>query len=145
MHMSEVGKCLSGAFLALAISVMPMSAQAAITIFSGQDNGAATTGPFPNSLTAEANFLSAAAGFGAVRTETFQSFAVGSGGPFAFQGGSLTLNTPWGIPYGGINNDNSGNVFGFALQLQRPDQFLRALDNRLADSLYQQPDFHFWQ
>lgn len=113
MKIDSLKKSLSSAVLVLALSAT--SAQAAITIFSGQDDGASTAGPFPNSSAAEISFLSAASGFGPVRTETFQSFAVGSGGPFAFQGGSLTLNTPFGVPFGGINNVNSGNVYGFAL------------------------------
>ena len=113
MKINSLKKSLAGALLAVALTAT--SAQAAINIFSGQDDGASTAGPFPNSAAAETNFLAAAAGFGPVRTETFQSFAVGSGGPFVFQGGSATLNTPFGIPYGGINNDNSGNFYGFAL------------------------------
>lgn len=116
MKIGSLKKSLSGALLAVALCAMPISAQAAINIFSGQDDGASTAGPFPNSSAAETSFLAAAAGFGPVRTETFQSFAVGSGGPFAFQGGSLTLNSPFlGTEFGGINTINQGNVYGFAL------------------------------
>ena len=115
MKIDSLKKGLSSALLVLALSAMPLGAQAAVTVFSGQDDGASTAGPFPNSSAAEINFLSAASGFGPVRTETFQSFAVGSGGPFAFQGGSLTLNTPYGIPFGGINNSTGSNVYGFPL------------------------------
>jgi hypothetical protein len=91
------------------------TAYAAVVIFSGQDDGASFSGPFPNSTAAQTNFLSAAGAFGPVRTETFQSFAVGSGGPFSFQGGSLTLSTPFGVPFGGVNDSTGSNLYGFPL------------------------------
>jgi hypothetical protein len=45
-----------------------VGAQAGITTFSGQDDGAPTSGPFTNSDATASSFLSAASGFGAVHT-----------------------------------------------------------------------------
>ena len=97
---------------------MPLSAQAAITVFSAQDDGVSAAGPFPNSNAAQSSFLSAASGFGPVTTEKFQEFSVGAGGfggSLPIAGGHVTLTTPYGVPFGGVNNNNSGNLFGFAL------------------------------
>jgi hypothetical protein len=109
---------LSRALLVAAISAMPLSAQASITIFSAQDDGVSTAGPFPNSDGAQSSFLGAASVFGPVTTEKFQEFAPGAGGfggTLPISGGHVTLTTDFGIPYGGVNNDVSSNVYGFPL------------------------------
>ena len=99
-----------------ALSASPASA--VVAVFSGQDDGAAASGPFPNSAAAEAAFLAAAGGFGAVATETFESQAPGYYSPVAVVGGSLAFVAPnFGSGYSGISNtqiDGPGTgVFGF--------------------------------
>jgi hypothetical protein len=108
---------LPRAFLLIAISSIPLKAQAAITTFSGQDDGAPVSGPFTNSVAAQTNFLSAANGFGSVATETFQEFSVGASGTLPIAGGSVTLTTPYGVPFGGVNSGTTGgnNLYGFPL------------------------------
>ena len=118
MTSQDLKKYLAGALLTAAISIVPLSAQAAITIFSGQDDGASSAGPFPNSNAANSSFLGAASGFGPVTTEKFQGFSVGTGGgggTLPISGGHVTLTTPFGVPFGGINSVNNGNLYGFAL------------------------------
>lgn len=109
-----------GTALLAALSSMPLSAQAAITVFHGEDQGAAIAGPFTNSDAAQTSFLGAASGFGSVRTETFGSLAVGTaslGGTFAIPGAHVTLVTPFVPPFGGVSNGTTGssNIYGFPI------------------------------
>ncbi len=93
-------------------------ANAGIVTFSGQDDGASTTGPFTNSNAAQTSFLGAATGFGPVTTQTFDSIPVGTaanGGTFSIPGASVTLNTPYGAPFGGVQSSVSGNLYGFPI------------------------------
>jgi len=98
--------------------LMGTSAYAGIIAFSGQDDGASTSGPWPMSAAAEASFLGAAARFGPVRTETFEELPVGTGAQgasFAIKGATVSSNTDYGPNdrYGGVNNLTWGNQFGF--------------------------------
>jgi hypothetical protein len=93
-------------------------AQAAIVTYSGQDDGAPVSGPFPNSNTTASSFLTAAAGFGPVYTETFDSIPVGTaalGGTFSIPGASVSITTPFSEPYGGVSSTVQGNVYGFPI------------------------------
>ena len=75
--------------------VAASSAEAGITTFSGQDDGAPIGGPFPNSDTAASSLLTAAAVFGPVYTETFDTIPVGTGangGSFNIPGASVSSN-----------------------------------------------------
>ena len=67
---------------AFSAAMFATSAQA-ITVFSGQDNGALIGGVFTNSAAAEAAFLAAAGGAGTVTTETFETRALGYYSPIA--------------------------------------------------------------
>jgi hypothetical protein len=100
---------------AVTASVMLASgAQAGITIFSGQDDGAQIGGPYTNSDAAEANFLAAAAGYGATRTEGFESLSVGFSSTFSIAGASVSLSAPnYGNGFSGISNTTFGNLYGF--------------------------------
>jgi hypothetical protein len=94
------------------------SANAGIVTFTGSDDGASPAGPFPNSNATAANFLSAAAVFGNVTTQTFDTIPVGTaanGGTFSIPGASVTLVTPFGSPYGGVSNSVSSGVYGFPI------------------------------
>lgn len=89
-------------------------ANAVVTTFSGQDDGAPLGGPYTNSAAAEAAFLAAAAANGAVVTETFESQAVGFYSPVAIINGTVSYATDdYGPGLSGINNTTFGNVFGF--------------------------------
>ncbi|HTV09988.1 MAG TPA: PEP-CTERM sorting domain-containing protein [Candidatus Aquilonibacter sp.] len=92
------------------------SAFASISTFSGQDDGASTTGPFPNSTAAQAAFETAALGFGSLNTITYENLAVGYYSPFtAAPGVTVTLNTPtnFGDGFSGISDTTLGNLYGF--------------------------------
>ena len=106
------------ALIAGALALCATGAQAGITTYSAQDDGAPTTGPWTNSSAEQTTFLTAAAAFGpTTRTETFEEQAAGTaggGGTFAIAGGSVTLVTPYSSPYGGVVSGNTlGNLYGF--------------------------------
>jgi PEP-CTERM motif len=99
---------------ATAAACLATSAQAAITVFSGQDDGAAVGGPFTNSAAAEAAFLAAAGGAGTVATETFEGQALGYYSPIPIVGGSISYVAPdFGPGFSGVSDGSLGNVFGF--------------------------------
>jgi hypothetical protein len=107
--------------LGTGISLAPSPADAGIvTVFSGQDDGAATTGPFPNSNTARNSFLTAASAFGTVSNHGFESQPLGfQTTPYTFFNGdgTFTLSAPnFGPNFSGINNITFGNQFGFSVQ-----------------------------
>jgi hypothetical protein len=90
-----------------------------ITPFSGQDDGAATTGPFPNSTTARNSFLAAAGTFGTVSNHGFESQPLGFQTTYTFFNGdgTFTLNaTNAGAGFSGISDTTFGNVYGFSVQ-----------------------------
>jgi hypothetical protein len=86
-----------------------------IVIFSGQDNGASTSGPFPLSTIAQTSFETAATAFGPLNTITYESLAVGYYSPIAAgPGASITLTGPnGGNGFSGISNFTHGNLYGF--------------------------------
>ena len=83
-----------------------------ITTYTGSDDGASTTGPWPNSSAAQATFLGAA---GSTSLLTFESLATGFYSPInAAPGVTITLNAPnIGCYYSGICNGTYGNLYGF--------------------------------
>ena len=90
------------------------TAHAGTLTFSGQDDGASTSGPFPNSATAQTNFESAAAGFGATTTQTYESATLGAFSNIVLPGVTITLSgTNYGPGYSGISNYTFGNLYGF--------------------------------
>jgi hypothetical protein len=106
------------ALIAGSLALCAAGAQAGtITTYSAQDDGAPTTGPWPNSSAEETTFLSAASAFGPTRTETFEELTPGTGGgggTFAITGGSVVLDTAYSPPYGGVVSGNTnGNLYGF--------------------------------
>jgi hypothetical protein len=102
---------LAGVFATAAIG----TAHATISIDSGQDNAAPTSGPFPNSATAQANFLAAASGYGTTQTITYENLATGYYSPIAAGPGvSIGLTGPnFGPGFSGISNITNGNLYGF--------------------------------
>lgn len=86
-----------------------------LTTFHGQDDGAPTTGPFPNSSAAQSAFETAASAFGSLNTITYEGLATGFYSPInAAPGVSITLTgTNFGAGYSGITNITYGNLYGF--------------------------------
>lgn len=90
-----------------------------ITTYSGQDDGALSTGPWPNSSAAQTAFLAAAGLLSPVYTMTFeQPVALGYYSPItnAGPGVSIALTGPnYGPGFSGISNFNYGgsNLYGF--------------------------------
>jgi hypothetical protein len=85
-----------------------------ITPFTGSDDGAPTTGPFPISAAAQTAFLAAA---GPTTTSNFQSLAVGYYTPFTLATGvTVSFNAPnFGNGFSGISNSTFGNLDGFCV------------------------------
>ncbi len=99
---------------AAAATCLATSAQAAITVFSGQDDGVAVGGPYTNSAAAEAAFLAAAGGVGTVATETFETKPLGYYSPIPIVGGTLSYVAPnFGPGLSGVSDGTFGNVYGF--------------------------------
>lgn len=90
-------------------------ANAGIVQFSGGDDGAPTTGPFPNSAAAQTLFLSAAGAFGSVNTATFEGVTTGFYSPIAAGPGlSIDLTgTDFGAGFSGVTTTTDGSLFGF--------------------------------
>lgn len=88
---------------------------ATVTPFSGQDDGAPTTGPFPNSVAAQTAFEAAASGFGTLNTINYESLPVGYSASFAAAPGvNVTLTGGnFGAGFSGISNTTFGNLYGF--------------------------------
>lgn len=102
----------------LAVTVLlALTAMAGTVTFSGSDDGAPMTGPFPNSSAAQSSFLTAAGLLGTTNTITFENLAVGlSSGFTAAPGVTMTANPDLGYSAGllGVNNtDLATNVYGF--------------------------------
>lgn len=98
-----------------ALAALGGPASAALTTFTGSDDGASTAGPWANSAAAEAAFRAAAASIGTSTTIDFESVAVGYAANFsAAPGVSVALTgTNFGSGFTGISNTTLGNVYGF--------------------------------
>jgi hypothetical protein len=82
-----------------------------ITPYTGSDDGAPITGPFPNSSAAQTAFLAAA---GSTTLVTFETVPVGYYTPVVVGGVSIDLNAPnFGSGFSGISNTTFGNLYGF--------------------------------
>jgi hypothetical protein len=94
--------------------LLASAAQATPITFSGQDDGASTGGPFPNSTAAQTSFQTAALAFGGLSTVTFESQATGFYSPIAVTGASIALSAPdFGAGFSGISNITNGELYGF--------------------------------
>lgn len=104
----RLSMAIAGLFAVAAIG----TAHATIVTYVGQDDGAGTSGPFPNSTAAQASFLAAAANN---HTISYENLAVGYYSPIAAAlGVSIALTGPnYGSGFSGISNTTSGNVYGF--------------------------------
>jgi hypothetical protein len=83
-----------------------------ITTYTGSDDGASITGPWPNSSAAQAAFLAAA---GSTTLVDFENVNVGFYSPVVPNSSvSIVLNAPnFGNGYSGISNTTLGNLYGF--------------------------------
>ena len=83
-----------------------------INQYTGSDDGASTTGPWPNSSAAQTTFLGAA---GSTSLLTFEALSVGFSNTInAAPGVTIALNAPnLGCDYSGICNATFGNLYGF--------------------------------
>ena len=89
------------------------TAHAAISTFSGDDDGAPVSGPFTDSATAAASFELVAGTFGSLKTATFEGLPIGYQSSFtAAPGLSVSLGAP-DNGYNGILDSNGSNVYGF--------------------------------
>jgi PEP-CTERM motif-containing protein len=102
--------------LVVATLLLVASAAMASTIitYTGSDDGAPITGPFPLSTAAQTAFLAAA---GSTTTDNFASLPVGVYTPFTLSPG-VTVN--WSAPdfgngFSGISNTTFGNLYGFCV------------------------------
>jgi hypothetical protein len=86
-----------------------------IATYSGQDDGAAITGPFPNSTAAQALFFAAASALSQSNTITFEGLPLGYSTSFtAAPGVNVSVSaTDFGPGYSGISNTTNGYVTGF--------------------------------
>ncbi len=86
-----------------------------ITVYSGQDDGASTAGPWPNSSAAQAAFFAAASGLSPISTIDFENLALGYYTPIAAAPGvSIDLTGPnYGDGFSGISVTTFGNLYGF--------------------------------
>jgi hypothetical protein len=100
----------------LAASVVLLAASFAsagtITSYTGSDDGASTSGPWPLSAAAQTSFLAAA---GTTSLIDFESQPVGYNTPFtAAPGVTVSLTGPnFGAGFSGISNTTFGNLYGF--------------------------------
>ena len=85
-----------------------------ITPFTGSDDGASTTGPWPLSSAAQTAFLGAA---GPTTTSNFQSLPTGVYTPFTLAPGvTVSFNAPnFGDGFTGISDFTFGNLDGFCV------------------------------
>jgi|HubBroStandDraft_1064217.scaffolds.fasta_scaffold35105_2 hypothetical protein len=103
------------AAVALALPLLSTgTAHAAIVTYSGQDDGASTSGPWPLSTAAQASFEAAAVGYGTLTTQTYESATVGFYSPIVLPGVTITLTgTDLGNGLSGISNTTGGSLDGF--------------------------------
>jgi hypothetical protein len=88
------------------------SGPSTITTYTGSDDGASTSGPWPLSAAAQTLFLAAAGPTGLI---DFESQPVGYNTPFtAAPGVTVALTGPnFGSGFSGISNTTFGNLYGF--------------------------------
>ena len=113
MKMSQTSSVSRVLLLAAAVLLAASYATAGtITSYTGSDDGASTSGPWPLSAAAQTAFLAAA---GPTSTLTFESLALGYYTPIAAAPGvTITLNAVNdGCAYSGICNTTLGNLYGF--------------------------------
>jgi len=98
-------------FVAAVVLLAGSAMAGTITSYSGQDDGASTSGPWPNSSAAQSAFLTAA---GSTTLIDFESQALGFYSPIVVGPVSITLNAPnYGSSFSGIGNANQGNLYAF--------------------------------
>lgn len=102
---------LIGAVLAFAV---PAAANATVTVFSGQDDGAAVGGTFTNSDAAASNFFAAALPYSPLLTTGFETLPVGYSASYSLPAASVAITgTNFGAGVSGISNTTLGNLYGF--------------------------------
>lgn len=116
--MTSVRMLVSAVALIAALAAGSAASAGTLTIFEGHDDGAATGGPFPNSLAAWNSFLAAAATFGPVDSTIGFELAVPGFHDVNFSGGIGTLNYVatsfnFGSGISGANITTLGNLNGF--------------------------------
>lgn len=113
-----LGKVVGAALLASVLGAGVPTHAGTIVTFAGSDDGAATTGPFPNSFAAWSSFLTAAAAFGPVDSTIGFELAAPGFHDLNLSGGIGTVNYTAtspnsGVGVSGVNNTTLGNQFGF--------------------------------
>lgn len=110
---TTIARCL---LIAAAVFLVAGYAHAGIITFSGQDDGAPTTGPFPTSTAAATAFAAAAGALSPIGLITFEDQPLGFNSSFTAAPG-VTVNISGGVTFGdgfsGISTTTYGNVFGF--------------------------------
>jgi hypothetical protein len=94
------------AAISLLVALVTPAGAGTITLYTGADDGAPTSGPFPNSSAAETNFLIAASALGNVNTHSFNEQPLGA----------LTVSFDDGTPQSLIftgNLSGGAQFFGF--------------------------------
>jgi hypothetical protein len=107
---------LYGRLCALAaVALFVVSAHAGtVTYYTGSDDGAPTTGPFPGSDAAQTLFLAGASAYGSVSTITFESATVGATSFAAAPGVSVNqVGSNFGDGFSGVSDTTFGNLYGF--------------------------------
>jgi len=95
----------------VAIFVLPAVAGAAVTTYSGQDDGAAVGGSFANSDAAAATLAAAS---GPLTTIDFESLATGFQSSYVLPDVTITLSaSDYGDGFSGISSTTYGNLYGF--------------------------------
>jgi hypothetical protein len=86
-----------------------------IVTYSGQDDGAAITGPFPNSYAAQEAFDAVAGTLSPIGTIDFENQPLGYNANFtAAPGVTVSLTGPnYGDGFSGISTTTFGNLYGF--------------------------------
>ena len=117
MRSFETPAKLTRYLVVAAVVLLASYAMAGPVIYSGQDDGASTTGPWPNSAAAQTAFLAAAGLLSPISTMTFESpVALGYYSPItnAGPGVSIALNAPdFGDGFSGVSVTTFGNLDGF--------------------------------
>lgn len=106
---------LAALILAAAPLLSAAPALATTQIFTGKDDGAPPEGPFSSSRAAEAAFLAAASGRGAVTTNGFEDAPLGFYSPLILPGVTISFDSPdFGPGFSGVTVDSGyGNSYGF--------------------------------
>jgi hypothetical protein len=100
--------------LASAMVLGATAANASVSVFDGNDDGVNIGDPYPNSDAAHAVFTAAAAAYGTVATETFESKALGFYSPIPIAGGAIVLGADdYGDGFSGVSVTSFGSLYGF--------------------------------